>query len=840
MGENLNENYLKIRLDDEMKESYIVYAVSILERAIPSVFDGLKNVQRRIIWTMCEINTQKLRKSATVVGDVMGKYHPHGDSAIYQTIVRLSQDFVLLHPLIYGHGNFGSIDGDGAAAHRYTEIKLEAIAYHLFEHIYENTVDFRPNYDGTRKEPVLLPVKFPHLLVNGAQGIAVGYATSIPPHNLKEVLEATRHLIHNPNCSIDDLLEFVKGPDFPTGGIISSKEEIRQAYKSGNGIIKIRGKTHIEKESKIIITEIPHQLTKSALLEKIIQETKNGKIENVQSVRDESDNHIRIIIELKKHSNIDVTLNQLYTFTPLLSSYRIYLLALNEEGKPQLFNLKSILQSFIDFRHEIISRKAVFNLKEYEKRINVLFGYVIGLDNIDELVDIVKHSPNTEYLKDVLGKKSWKSTTLYEYMKDISKSQVISEEFVLNKIQIKSILEMRLQNLTKMEKNKIINEINEIKKIIIEKREILTNVNLRNNIIEKELLEIESKFSKPRYTKIEDQYNSLKDEDFIPKEDMVITLSQEGFLKRTTVDVYKEQHRGGKGSLGFSNQTNQEDFVQDILIANTHDTLLLFTSSGIVFSLKTYKIPLSSKSSKGRFTTNFIPLKENDKIIKILPITNKNMKSIFFVTNLGHVRKNSIDDFKNLRADGKIYMKFMNNEQLINVCFCDENTEIMLFTKFGKAIRFNATDVREFSSRNSVGVRGCILYENDEVISLITDDMNSKSNSLIFTTTAEGFGKCTKIDNYRKTKRGAKGVINIKLSKTDYVVSVENIKKDTKNHKYDDIIIITSRGQTLRFSIEEVRNSSRSTKGVKVINMDKNNKVVSVTKLKEEQHETIK
>lgn len=837
MKENKNRDYVTVKLDKEMQESYIVYAVSILERAIPSVFDGCKNVQRRIMWTMCEMNTPKLRKSATIVGEVMGKYHPHGDSAIYQTIVRLSQDFVMLHPLIYGHGNFGSIDGDGAAAMRYTEIKLENLSYHLFDDIYENTVDFRANYDGNYKEPVLLPSKFPNLLINGAQGIAVGYSTSIPSHNLKEVIQATKYLLNNPECTIDDLLNFVQGPDFPTGGILSSKEAIHNAYRTGDGIVKIRGKVILEGDNRIIITEIPYQLTKSNLLEKIIQEVKNGKIENVHSVRDESDNHIRIVIELKKNATIEVTLNQLYTFTPLLSSYKIYLLALNEEGKPQLFNLKSMLKSFLEFRHEVISRKTVFNLGEYERRINILFGYIIALDNLEELVNMVTNSENTENLKQQLTTKKWTSHTLSEYMKDVT--EIFVNEFILNKEQMKSILEMRLQNLTKMEKNKIINEINELRKLITEKRKILTDVNLRNEIIEKELTHIEDKFSKPRYTQIEENYTILNDEDFIPKEDMVITLSKEGFVKRTPLNLYKEQRRGGKGSLGFNNQANDEDIVNNILVANTHDILLLFTTNGIVFSLKTYKIPVASKNSKGRFTSNFIKLDENDKIIKILPLTleNQEKRNIFFVTNLGHVRKNSLKEFANLRADGKIYMKFSDNERLINICFCDDETEIMLFTKNGKAIRFDVTGVREFASRSSVGVRGCNLEKNDEVVSLISNHKNSTEIPLIFTITANGFGKCTKLENYRKTKRGAKGVINIKLSPKDHVLGVESIYKDVKNNEYDDIIVVTNIGQTLRCSVEEIRNSARSTKGVRVINIEKNDKVVSIAKFKEEKNE---
>lgn len=840
---NLKENLLDkengnlhvIRsLKEEIYESYSMYAISTLNRSLPSLVDGMKIVQRRILYTMWSYNhrkTDKLSKSVGICGKTSTHFHPHGELSIYSAFVRLARDFVLLHPLVESQGNFGSVDGDEAAASRYTEGRLSAISHLLLEEIHEDTTEFQANYDATTLEPIYLVPQFPIILVNGSQGIAVGYSSNIPTHNLAEIIDATIMLIDNPQSTLMDLMNFIQGPDFATSGIVGSKSEIYKAYEKGEGMINIRGVTVFEGEDKIIITEIPYQIQKANLVAKIIDEVRKGNMEGVSSVRDESSSKIRVVIELKKKAQKDVIVNQLYNNTPLSISFKINLLALDMDGVPRVFPLKEILEEFIKFRHNTIVRKSSFKLRGSQERIHTLFGFVIALDNIQELLDKVTNSENIEELKNILMEKKWNSPSLYKHMLKNNPNAPI--EFRFSENQVEDIFNLKLTKFTRMETNKVTEEIEKEIKNILEYRKIIDSFELRKTIIKDQLENIKKRFAVKRKTIVEEASYDFEDEDFIPKETVVITLSKDGFLKRVPLIAYREQKRGGKGSSGFNNNSNKEDYILQVIVTSSHDKLLIFTSKGKVYGFKAYQVPEGGKNTKGRFMLNCIDLDEDDTIVKILPFIKGDNSSIIFATNRGTVRKNSIEDFSELRKSGKIYMKL--NEELpthiIDVIYCHEKDEIMLFTKLGKAIRFNVEDLRTFNSRNSVGVRGCKLEKNDEVISMLSLNQVDIDSKFILTITSNGLGKTTVPDVYRKTNRGTKGVNNIKLSKKHYVVKVMLVAKSKEEEEGSNILVITHGGQIVNCSVDEIRTAGRVTKGVIVVRLNNDDYIVSASRV---------
>jgi DNA gyrase subunit A len=844
--ENNNDQKI-IKLYQEVSESYLTYSISILNRALPSILDGLKNVQRRILYSMWHYNhrhTDKKKKCAGIVGEIMSNYHPHGDSSIYAALVRLTRDYIFLHPLVEGQGNFGSIDGDGPAAMRYTEARLARIAQLLLNEIHEGTTEFQANYDGTSVEPMYLVPQFPVILVNGSQGIAVGYSSNIPSHNLSEVIDAVKLLIHKPEADLHEIMNHIQGPDFASHGIVSNKNDIYDAYNIGEGMIYLRGVAHFE-DNNIVITEIPYQLQKNILVAKIIEEVKKDNIEGVSAVRDESSKKIRIVVELKRHIQKEVVLNQIYKLTPLRSSFKINLLVLDKEGVPRLFKLKEILEEFIAFRHVTILKKTTHRLNLAQEKINTLFGFVIALDNIQELLKEVTDSNNIEELKEVFLSKQWCSPTLYNYM--LAHNANASTYFTFTLKQIEDIFNLKLTKFTKMEVDLVTKQIQQEIENILKYREILNSKELRNQIIEQELNIIQKQYSIPRRTLVEN-YSNFEDEDFIPKEEMVITLSNDGFLKRVPLTLYREQKRGGKGSLGFTNKNNIIDFVLQVLVCNSHDKLLIFTEKGKVYNIKTYQIPEGNKTTKGRFILNCIDLDENDMVIKILPWSSSNEKQyIVFATNQGTIRKNPIKDFDELRKNGKIYMKFEDNieetgekeEKIINsvistkvidVIYCDNEDEIMLFTKLGQAIRFDSTRLRTFNSRSSIGVRGCKLSNKDEVISMICLN-KTQIDPLVLTITSDGLGKATVPDVYRKTSRGAKGVKNINLKKNNYVVAVLLVTKSNEEEIGNNLLIMTHDGQMVNCSVDTIRNVGRVAKGVILLKLHTGDFIVSTTKI---------
>lgn len=830
MKDNNEQRLEQIVFHEELFNSYVEYGKETLERAIPSVTDGCKKVHRRILYAMYKNNiksNKKYTKCAAVVGATMAEFHPHGDSSIYQALVRLAQDFALKHPLVDGQGNFGSIDGDSAAASRYTECRLSKIGELLMDEIGENTTDFQLNYDGSSSEPIHLVPQYPAILIGGAQGIGVGYSSNIPCHNLGEVLEGVLFLLDNPEGSLLELMDYIKGPDLPTSGVISNRGAIYKAYEKGEGSIIIKGVAHFEGEDTIIITEIPYQVQKSLLVEKIIEMAKNETIDGISSVRDESDSKIRIVVELKKRVQKEVVLNQIYKLTPLSVSYKINLLALNKEGFPELFSLKKILQNFIEFRHSTIIRKTTYRVQQYQDKIHILFGYTIVLDNISELINQVTESHDTDALRDILLNRQWESPTLRKYMAEINMDN--REFFKLTETQVKSILDLKLTNLTKMAGQEVINQINTLRNAIIEGRNIIDNVDVRKEIIKNDLKDIK-KYATPRQTVIEEFGSEFEDEDFIPKEDVVITLSSEGFLKRVPLHMYKEQKRGGRGAIGFQNSKSESDYVLQVLVANSHDRLLIFTDYGKVYAIKSYQIPEGGKNTKGRFVLNCLDINEGERVIKILPFREGDSESIIFATNKGTIRRNALSDFSDLRRNGKIYMKPEEGTHIIGVAYASDSDEIMLFTKKGKAIRFNVDELRVFQSRNSVGVRGCILTGGDEVVSLLCLTEENRKNRLVLTITSNGLGKGTSPEAYRKTKKGTKGVNNIRLQKGHYVVSVVDVSNGTKEEEEDNIIVVTNDGQVINCSTN-LRAAGRVTQGVIIVKLKEEDYIVSVAKV---------
>jgi len=865
-----------INIEKEMENSFLDYAMSVIvSRALPDVCDGLKPVHRRIIYAMNEAgytSSKPSRKSARIVGDVMGKYHPHGDSAIYDAMVRLAQDFSLRVPLIEGQGNFGSMDGDSAAAMRYTEARLSNIASYLVNDINNETVNFRDNYDGTVQEPDLLPAEFPNLLINGSEGIAVGMATKIPPHCPSEIIDACCKLVLNPSITSDELLECVHGPDFPTGGIIVGKTGIRNAYLTGKGSILVRGKTQIENSRKgrdsIVITEIPYSIKKSQLIENIAKVAKEKIIEGISELRDESNREgVRVVIDLKRDVQSEVILNQLFKFTSLQSSFGINMLALNN-GVPEVLNLKRSIDLFINFRKDVIFKRTKFHLKKTREKTHILLGLAIALENIDKVIDIIKNSKDTNEAKDKLIKFGWKipeDKFINQFIKnDNNQSIVEKNKFKLSETQAKSILEIKLSRLTGLERDKLIEDLKECVNLISEYLEILSSKEKLNSVLINELNEIKEKISSPRRTEISESEEIIDDESLITSEEVVVTLTHTGYIKRVPLNSYRSQRRGGKGRAGMT--TKEEDFVNEVFVVNSLTSLLFFSSRGIVYKLKTYKIPVGSPTSKGKALVNLLPLRSDEKISTTMPyIPSDDNNNIVFATSYGNVRRNKLTDFQNINANGKIAMKLKENDKLINVIICSDDSNVFLSTRLGKCIRFSSKDVRLFSGRSSVGVRGIKLAKDDSVISFailngIDFDVEERDEYLrmtsairrdekiyqkqindekfeilknkeefILSVTDKGFGKRSSAYEYRKTNRGGLGIANMQLTNRNGSEVVASFPINNK----DQLMLVTDKGKLIRCPVNDVRIGGRQTQGVTLFNVSQEEKVVSVAKLEE-------
>lgn len=817
-------NILKVNIEEEMKISYLDYAMSvIIGRALPDVRDGLKPVQRRILYAMFReglLAGKKYSKCAGVVGEVLKKYHPHGDQAVYDALVRLAQDFNMRYPLIEGQGNFGSIDGDPPAAYRYTEARLTKIAEELLQDIDKETVPFVPNFDSTTQEPLVLPARIPNLLINGSSGIAVGMATNIPPHNLSEIVDALIKLLENPQISIEELLESVKGPDFPTGGIIYGIKGIKDLYLTGRGLIKIRAKVKIEREikgkkvekvplseieskgktfkEKIIITEIPYQVNKAKLIEKIAELVREKKIEGITEIRDESNREgIRVVLELKKGEMPEVILNNLYRHTQMETTFGGIMLAI-VDGQPKILNLKEALWEFIKHRKDVVTKRTAFDLKKAEYQAHILFGLKIAVENLDEVISIIRKSQNPEEAKIKLTNK-----------------------FPLTEIQAQAILDMRLQRITGLEREKIIKDYEAILKDIEKLRAILESEELVKNIIKEELIEIKQKYGDERKTEIIAETKEINIEDLITQEDMVITLTHLGYIKRTSLSDYKSQKRGGKGLTPM--ETVTDDYLESVLTGSTHDHIMFFSNFGRVYSLKVYQIPETGRLSKGKAIVNLLPLQEGEKITTALVCKDIEKGYLMMFTKKGFVKKTSIEEFKNIRQKGIIAIDLEEGDELISVRKTTGNDQLIIATKMGMALRFSELDVRPTgrTSRGVIGIR--FSQTGDEVVSadIVSEDC------FVLTITEKGIGKKTPIEEYRLQHRGGKGVKNIKLSqKTGHVISSLHVKED-------DEIIICSSSKIIRLKVSQIRPQGRATTGVKLIDLSAGDTVVSISRILE-------
>ena len=846
-----NNSFKPILVSDEMSSSYLSYAMSVIvSRALPDVRDGLKPVHRRIIYAMYKGGydwSKPFRKSARIVGDVIGKYHPHGDQSVYDALVRLVQDFSMSLPLIEGQGNFGSIDGDPPAAMRYTETKLGKISQFLTEDLEKNTVSYRNNYDETEKEPVVLPSQYPNLLVNGAGGIAVGMATSIPPHNLGEVIDATNAYISNKEITIAQLMKHIPGPDFPTGGVIIGTDIIKQGYNKGRGSFKIRGE--IEEEvlkndrSILIIKSIPYQVNKSILVERIAQLAREKKIEGISDIRDESNREgIRVVIELRKGVEGETIRRQLYKLTSIESSFGFNTLAI-VENKPKIFNLKEFIVEFVKFREETLTKKIKFDLKKAEERAHILIGIATAVENIDEVIKIIKNSKNTESAKKNLLSKKWKIKKSIKLITLIEKKKNPTN-YSLSEEQVTSILELRLQKLTTFGIGEIETEISKLSNLIIEYNKILGSKKELYKIISEELLEIKTRFAVPRRTKITDAELNYSIEETIQKEQVVINITNQGYIKRSRLDKLKKQKRGGVGKTSIV--TRDEDFVVQIFTANTHTPVIFFSSEGLAFKIKAWKIPEGSASSKGKSLFNILPLKNHQNISSIMPLPEdealwKNLLVVFVTAN-GNIRKNSLEDFANINANGKIAMKLNTNDKIVGVKICREDQDIMLSTKSGKCIRFMTKKLRLFKGRSSKGIRGIQLSGDDKVISLSILDspkidskiikkdekIKKELEKYILSITENGYGKRTSFLEYRVTNRGGKGIIGIINSPRNGNVASTLVVEDS-----DEIILSTDKGSIMRCAVKEIRIAGRNTQGVTIKKLSGFEKVVSAIKIED-------
>ena len=845
-----NKNsFSPILVQDEMSSSYLSYAMSVIvSRALPDVRDGLKPVHRRIIYAMYKGGydwSKSFRKSARIVGDVIGKYHPHGDQAVYDALVRLVQDFSMSLPLISGQGNFGSIDGDPPAAMRYTETKLAKIAQHLTEDLEKNTVLYRNNYDETEKEPTVLPSQYPNLLVNGAGGIAVGMATSIPPHNLKEIINGTVALINNKDITISQLMKHIPGPDFPTGGIIIGKDIIKQGYNKGRGSFKMRGIMDVEDlksgRSLLVIKSIPYQVNKSILNEKIAQLARDKKIDGIRDIRDESNREgIRVVLELRRGVEPETIKRQLYKLTSIESSFGFNTLAI-VDSKPKILNLKEFISEFVKFRHETTTKRIKFDLKKAEERAHILIGIATSVENIDSVIKIIKSSKDTSIAKKNLLEKKWKVKKSVKLVSLIEKKKNISS-YQLSEKQVDSILELKLQKLTAFGINEIENEIKKLSGMIIEFNKLLNSKKELDKLIISELEGIKSKYGVDRRTQIIDAVLNYNIEETIQKESVVINITKQGYIKRSALTSLKAQKRGGKGKTGIV--TRDEDFVIQIFTANTHTPVLFFSTQGLVYKIKAYKIPEGTASSKGKSIFNLLPLKSHQAISSIMPLPEDEAEwkklMVIFVTANGNVRKNSLEDFSNISASGKIAMKLEQNDKIVGVKICRDDQDILLSTLHGKCIRFMSKKLRLFKGRSSKGIRGIQLKDNDKVISLATlespkidqktikkDDKVKKGlNKFILSVTENGYGKRSSYLDYRVTNRGGKGIIGIVNSERNgNVASTLVVEED------DEIILSTDKGSIMRCAVKEIRVAGRNTQGVRIKKLSGEERVVSVIKI---------
>ncbi len=812
MDDTIFDKIQEVDLQKTMEESYIEYAMSVIaSRALPDVRDGLKPVQRRVLYSMIELNNgpdKPHRKSARIVGDTMGKYHPHGDSSIYGALVNMAQEWSTRYPLVDGHGNFGSVDGDGAAAMRYTEARLSKISMELLADINKDTVDFVPTFDETEKEPVVLPSRYPNLLVNGTQGIAVGMATNIPPHNLREVIAAVVKMIENRivedrETEIDELLPIVKGPDFPTGGIILGTRGIEEAYRTGRGKIRVRGVTNIESmpngKSRIIVTELPYMVNKARLIEKIADLVKEKRIDGITELRDESDREgMRICIELRKDANANVIMNQLYKHTQLQDSFGVIMLAL-VNNQPKVMNLKDILTHYIRHQEEVVTRRTKYDLNKAEERDHILQGLLIALDNIDEVIQIIRSSANTQTAKDRL-----------------------MERFALTDVQAQAIVDMRLRALTGLEREKLEKEHAELLEKIKEFKAILADEKLLLGVIKEEIMIISEKYGDDRRSKFGYDESEIDLEDLIPRGNTIIAMTSLGYIKRMTVDNFKTQHRGGRGIKGMS--TIEDDYIEDLLMTTTHHYLMFFTNFGRVYRLKAYEIPEAGRTARGTAIVNLLQLNPGEKISAMIPIhAFEEGKDLFMITKKGIAKKTPIMEFSNVRKNGLAAISLRDDDELIEVKTTDKNSEIFLVTKYGMCIRFKETDVRAMG-RVAMGVIGMNLDDGDEIVGM---QLDSQGNSLLIVS-EKGMGKRTALDEFSVQKRGGKGVKCYKISeKTGNVVGVKAVNDD------HEIMMITTEGVIIQMAVNDISMIGRNTSGVKMINLDEGVIVAKIAKVRE-------
>ncbi len=822
-----------------MRKSYLDYAMSVIvSRALPDVRDGLKPVHRRILYAMMEGNydwSKPPRKSARIVGDVMGNYHPHGDSSIYEAMVRMAQDFSMRLPLVDGQGNFGSVDGDPPAAMRYTESRLARAAESLLRDIDKDTVDFAENYDETQLEPTVLPAEYPNLLVNGANGIAVGMATNVPPHNPAEVIAACEAYIRNPAITIEELIEIVPGPDFPTGALIMGRGGIRDAYHTGRGSVIMRARAEVVTDARdretIIVHEIPYQVNKAQLLERVGELVREKTIEGISDIRDESDRTgMRIVIEIKRDAAGDVVLNQLWRHTRLQTSFPVNMLAMNG-GRPEQMGLKDVIVAFCEFRREVVTRRSVYQLGKARERAHLLAGLMVALASIDEVIELIKRAPDTETARNQLCERAWPAADVEAFITliDDPGHEVVDGTYRLSEAQARAILELRLQRLTGMEREKLADETRELADRIADYLAILGSANRVNEVILGELAAARERLADPRRTEISDQLVDQDDEDLIQQEDMVVTVSHRGYIKRVPLSVYRAQRRGGKGRAGM--KTRDEDFVTRLFVANTHTPILFFTSSGMVYQLKCYRLPEAAPQSLGKAMVNLLPIETGETINTVMPMPDDAERwddmHVMFATAAGNIRRNRLSDFTNIKRNGKIAMKLADGDELVGVAPCNESDDLLLATRDGKAIRFAVDAVRVFRGRDSTGVRGVKLLGKDSVVSMsiITDE----SSEFVLSVTENGYGKRTPVSDYRRTGRGGQGVANIETSaRNGRVMASFTVVEE------DQLMLVTNHGQIIRIRVhggegDSIRIAGRKTQGVRLFDVsgDDDERVVS-------------
>ncbi|WP_028535638.1 DNA gyrase subunit A [Paludibacterium yongneupense] len=838
---------IPISLEEEMRRSYLDYAMSVIVgRALPDVRDGLKPVHRRVLFAMHELSNdwnRAYKKSARIVGDVIGKYHPHGDSAVYDTIVRMAQDFSLRYPLVDGQGNFGSVDGDRAAAMRYTEIRMARIAHELLADIDKETVDFGPNYDGSENEPLIMPAKIPNLLVNGSSGIAVGMATNIPPHNLPEVIDACLAVLANAEMTIDELIDIIPAPDFPTAAIIYGTAGIREAYRTGRGRVIIRARTHFEDIGRgdrqaIIVDELPYQVNKARLLERISELVRDKQIEGISDLRDESDKSgMRMVIELKRGEMPEVVLNHLYKLTQLQDSFGINMVAL-VDGQPRLLNLKQVIEEFLRHRREVVTRRTLFELRKARERGHVLEGLAVALSSVDEIIALIKASENPALAKSALMQRGWHSQLVEDMLSRVDQTRarpdglgaefgLQADGYHLSDVQAQAILDLRLQRLTGLEQDKIVTEYHEIMEVILDLIDILERPERINQIIADEMTAIKVQFGDPRRSEIEPFGGDINIEDLITPQEMVVTLSHTGYLKAQPVDDYRAQRRGGRGKQAAA--TKDDDFIETLFAANTHDYVLCFTSRGRCYWIKVYDMPQGGRASRGKPVVNVLPLADGEKINAMLPVKEFGQDQyVFMCTAGGTVKKTSLADFSRPRSAGIIALDLDDGDNLIGVALTGGEHEVMLFSSNGKAVRFSESDVRAMG-RNARGVRGMDLPDNCTVISLLVSDSEL---SQVLTATENGYGKRTPICDYRKSRRGTQGVIAIDTSERNGALVAATLVTEA-----DEVMLITTGGVLIRTRVAEIRETGRAAQGVRLINLDEGEKLIGLEKVAESEAE---